>query len=375
MLWLDNAPIFGVDKDEDVISFIDKMITCETPSSNAELLDLVNRQTRRHSHTCRKKSKSICRFNYPQPPMRTTQILYPVDDSFSGTIVRKLKETFKNIKKTLNDLREGEDITFDKLLINLRVCEKDYILAIRSSLNCPTIFLKRKPNELRVNNYNPACLSAWRANMDVQFILDVYACAMYIVSYISKAQKGMSELLRKACAEAKDGNSNVKQQVRDIGNKFLNSVEISAKEAVYIILQLPMRKSSREVIFINTSPPEERVQLLKPINEIEQMPNESEEIHFGGLLKRYIERPASLQNVTLADWAAWYVHVINIQYKYTNTKKIDVDQLPLETAQDENNDDDLCDDSEKPKSKITKRSKARIIRSPRFNEESKVVYH
>ena len=74
--------------------------------------------------------------------------------------------------------------------------------------------------------------------MDVQFILDVYACAMYIVSYISKAQKGMSELLRKDCAEAKEGNANVKQQVRDIGNKFLNSVEISAREAVYIILQL-----------------------------------------------------------------------------------------------------------------------------------------
>ena len=172
--------------------------------------------------------------------MRTTQILYPLDDSFSGTVVRKLRECFKSIKKTLNDLKEGEDISFDQLFINLGVSEEDYILAIRPSLNCPTIFLKRKPNELQVNNYNPACLSAWRANMDVQFILDVYACAMYIVSYISKAQKGMSELLQKACAEAKEGNANVKQQVRDIGNKFLNSVEISAQEAIYIILQLPM---------------------------------------------------------------------------------------------------------------------------------------
>ena len=67
-----------------------------------------------------------------------------------------------------------------------------------------------------------------------------------------------------------------------------------------------MRKSSREVIFIYKSPPEERVQLLKPINEIEQMPDESEEIHSGGLLKWYIERPASLENVTLGDWVAWY---------------------------------------------------------------------
>ena len=67
--------------------------------------------------------------------------------------------------------------------------------------------------------------------MDIQFILDMYACAMYIVSYISKAQKGMSELLRKAVAEAKEGNTNVKQQVRDIGNKFLNSVEISTQRS------------------------------------------------------------------------------------------------------------------------------------------------
>jgi hypothetical protein len=61
------------------------------------------------------------------------------------------------------------------------------------------------------------CLSAWRANMDIQFVLDVYSCAIYIVSYIFKAQKGMSELLRTACEEAKRGNSSIKQQGRDSG--------------------------------------------------------------------------------------------------------------------------------------------------------------
>ena len=87
----------------------------------------------------------------------------------------------------------------------------------------------------------------------------------------------MSELLRRAVAEAKEGNTNIKQ-VRDIGNKFLNSVEISAQEAVYVVLQLPMRKASRSVIFINTSPPAERVELLKPLSQIENMEDDSEEI-------------------------------------------------------------------------------------------------
>ena len=108
-------------------------------------------------------------------------------------------------------MKEGENITFDQLMIDLNMSENDYLLAIRSSLNCPTIFLKRNPNELRINNYNAACLSTRRANMDNQFVLDVYACAIYIVSYISKAQKGMSELLRAACAEAREGNASIKQ--------------------------------------------------------------------------------------------------------------------------------------------------------------------
>ena len=217
-----------------------------------------------------KKSKNVCISNYPQPPMRSTQILYPLEDDTSETVIKSKKELWKDIKNKLNDLKEGKDITFDQLVKELGVSEHDYVLAIRSSINCPAIFLKRTLNELRINNYNSACLHAWRANMDVQFVLDVYACAMYIVSYISKAQKGMGELLCKACAEAREGNANIKQQVWvcDIGNKFLNSVEISAQEAVYIILQLPMR-SPQEMLYLSTHLPPQNE--LSYSSEIEKM--------------------------------------------------------------------------------------------------------
>ena len=94
--------------------------------------------------------------------------------------------------------------------------------------------------------------------------------------------------------------------MRDIGRKFLNNVEISAQEAVYIVLQLPMRKSSRLVVFINTSPPQNRVHLMKPLEEINEMEDDSDEIYASGLVKRYTKRPSSLEHVSLADWAAWY---------------------------------------------------------------------
>lgn len=63
--------------------------------------------------------------------------------------------------------------------------------------------------------------------MDIQFVLDVYVCAVYITSYmyISKAQKGISELLWQACAKARKGSFTIKQQVWDIGNKFLDNDE------------------------------------------------------------------------------------------------------------------------------------------------------
>ena len=366
LIWLEHAPVFGVDSDDKVIAFIDKIISCERPSNNPELLKLVNRQIHRHSHTCRKKLKTECRFNYPQPPMSSTKILYPLDSDIQKSELKQHKDAWKSIKKQLNDMKEGENISFNQLLENLKVTEENYLLAVRSHLNTPTIFLKRQPNELRINNYNPACLGAWRANMDIQFVLDVYACAVYIVSYISKAQKGMSELLRTACAEAREGNSSIKQQVRDIGNKFLNNVEISAQEAVYILLQLAMRKSSRQGIFINTSPPEQRVQLLKPINDIIEMEDDCEEIYTGGLLKRYIKRPLSLEHVTLADWAAWYDSTGKPYVK--KSFEVDIDNLPVETSIDEQNDDDDYDEPCKPQ-KNKKRSKARIIRSVCFNKQ------
>ena len=93
LIWLENAPTFGEDFDGDVVSFIDKIITCEKPDGNPDLLALVNRQVHRHSDTCRKKSKSVCRFNYPQPPMRSTKILYPLDEDDDTDELEHHKET------------------------------------------------------------------------------------------------------------------------------------------------------------------------------------------------------------------------------------------------------------------------------------------
>ncbi len=84
-------------------------------------------------------------------------------------------------------------MTFVEFLEKLDLSEQQYIKAIRFSLKQCTLLLKRSPAELaeiRINCYNPHLLKAWQANMmDIQFVLDPYACAVYILTYITKVRE------------------------------------------------------------------------------------------------------------------------------------------------------------------------------------------
>ncbi|VDI51703.1 Hypothetical predicted protein [Mytilus galloprovincialis] len=219
-------------------------------------------------------------------------------------------------------------MTYDMFLDDvLQMNDENYIKAIRSNLSGPKVFLKRKPSEVRVNGYMKTVLIAWQANHDLQFVLDAFACAVYIVSYISKSQKGMSALLDQAAKEARQGNLDLKHQVRHIGNYFSNSVETSAQEATYLTLQMPLTKATRQVVFINTSPQHKRTFLLKQSSALEKLGPDSTEIESDNDIKRYSRRPKQLENWCLAD----YVSQLELQYPKTSESSDD-----HETEQQEN---------------------------------------
>ena len=58
----------------------------------------------------------------------------------------------------------------------------------------------------------------------------------------------MSAQIEAAAKEARKGNLDIKKQVRHIGNVFSNCVEVSAQEAVYLALQFPLTKGTRDVV-------------------------------------------------------------------------------------------------------------------------------
>ena len=78
LVWIENAPTLEKNSEEEIVQFVDKHITCSV--DDAESAHLVELQTHKHSKTCRKKRKAICRFGFPLRPLPETMLLYPVEE-------------------------------------------------------------------------------------------------------------------------------------------------------------------------------------------------------------------------------------------------------------------------------------------------------
>ena len=305
LAWIEDAPKFAENREEDIIEYIDKVASCSTDVAG-NLKETLEFQKHKHSRACRKGGKPVCRFGIPFPPMPKTMIIRP----YVGENRSLYEECYKTIQDELSKLET--DVTFEDFLENIGLSEEDYMLAVQTSVKTNKVFLRRKPAENRVNPYMKDLLGVWKANHDIQFVLDAYACAMYIVSYINKSSKGMSQLMADACKEARRGNKTLKESVRHIGNKFLNAVEVSAQEAAYLILQLSMSSKSRKVEFLPTAPKSERTFLLKSKKELEALPEESTEIDADNVVTRYTKRSKALESYCLADFVSKVVSVSHV---------------------------------------------------------------
>ena len=316
LAWVENSPKYKENTDAEVLEYVDKVSSCSAAVSS-EFGDYLDFQKHKHSRTCRKGGKPVCRFGIPFPPMQKTAIVGP----YVGENQAIYEGYYKQIQEHLIKLET--DITFDEFLEELGLSEDDYIMALQTSLKTEKIFLKRRPLENRINPYMKDLLGVWKANHDIQFVLDAYACAVYIVSYINKSAKGMSQLMAEACKEARKGNKSLKESVRHIGNKFLNATEVSAQEAAYLILQLSMSSKSRKCEFLSTSPQNERTFLLKSKKELEGLPKESTEIEADNTVKRYARRHEILADYCLADFVSKVVSVSNVKRSHTQEKQVD----------------------------------------------------
>ena len=92
-------------------------------------------------------------------------------------------------------------MTLDDILQEANVSSDSYHEALAMNVTGRSLVLQRRPCDININNYNPTSLSAWKANMHVQPVMDAYACIMHIVFDVTKDDREMGKVL---CAAKKE---------------------------------------------------------------------------------------------------------------------------------------------------------------------------
>nr|GFB00175.1 uncharacterized protein [Tanacetum cinerariifolium] len=252
-------------------------------------------------------------------------------DLFGGH-PRTNKSPLKNYSKVVRDFKDSDsssDPTLEDILQKLSIKDvNEYKSIIRTVIRRPTVFLKRTIKQRMVSGFNEKLFPLWQSNMDIQFILDVYSCVRYVIEYIGKSQRGISKLMRDIVENLKSSTDlSVKEQLKKIASTFSGSQEISAQEAVYTCLGMKQCNTSTGYIFINTSHPDKRTRMLKPMAVRGEMDPKSDDIFFDGLNEYYSCRPHSLEDVTLAEFGSNY-EVRGKKKPANNSSDSDTDNEP-----------------------------------------------
>ena len=198
-------------------------------------------------------------------------------------------------------------MSLQDLLHKAVVSEDVYLKAlhwIKTKQGQPAILLKRSIQEINVNNYNSTLTKAWEANIDVQFVTNVYSCVMYLASYVCKPEKTLGDVLKAVSASSQ--HLGPRCAMKNVAYKFLTHREVSAQEAVYRLMSLPLIKGSRQVLFVDTDLPDNRTRLFKPMNLISLLEDEDEDVFMKCLIDRCKARPDSLNDMCFASFASFY---------------------------------------------------------------------
>merc|ERR1711889_32809 len=275
----------------------------------------------------------ICRHKFPKYPVPETTILkeYNEIERNDVTLMKTCRKNLDTIQKfilrqTTDNLEEFEKLKFDDFLNELGINKDDYIMALRGTANHKMMFLpKRDCNELFINNYNPKILKDDPSNQDIQIIAGeeaAFAVATNAAKYISKDEAGQSKLLKRIEEESRLFGDSTDLQLKKLGKVLEDTREVSMQEVIFRLFGYNMCSSSRKKKFIQTLAPEKRDGLLKP--NIEEL-DDKDDIFCYNIIDYYQNRPDSLEDISLASFAANYEYYKTIPNKKDINKDYTID--------------------------------------------------
>jgi len=115
--------------------------------------------------------------------------------------------------------------------------------------------------------------------MDIQLITEEYSCAQYVVDYVNKTNRGISNLQRRIIETINEHPEfDIVEITRKISVDTINNVEMTSQEAARFLLRQPMSKSSVVVAYIPTIWPQDRERVRKTAKQLQLLDDDSTDI-------------------------------------------------------------------------------------------------
>ena len=138
-------------------------------------------------------------------------------------------------------------------------------------------------NDSLLNSYNPVQLSAWRANVDMQYVVSRNKVLQYVAKYATKSEP-RSKALRAVYDSIMQSLDDSGTSLQMVHKLLINSVGVrdySAQETCHLLLQLPMFRASRDFVILS----------LDGSRELRDRLNENRAVTLASQLDHYCARP------------------------------------------------------------------------------------
>ena len=148
-------------------------------------------------------------------------------------------------------------------------------------------------------------LNVVKSNTDFQFITEEYSCAAYVVEYVNKTNRGVSNLQRKIIETMNEHpECDIVEITKNISINILNYTEITSQEAAWYLLREPMSKASTIIVYIPTVWPIERQRIKKTMKELNELSDDCTDIWKENWFDKYEKRPDHLEDISLAQFVS-----------------------------------------------------------------------
>ena len=161
-----------------------------------------------------------------------------------------------------------DNLTIDEFASKLGVTDEEYHEALSITKRGKMLVLKRKVKDRYINNYIVEWLESFDANMDAQFVFDVYAVLTYVCEYVTKDETGMTEFLKAALKSSADLTIN--EKLKALRMAYLNNRQIGASETVYrLVKSMKLKHSNITCQFVATGFKDNRATFYKKVSDEE----------------------------------------------------------------------------------------------------------